>query len=165
MGTIEKLTSFYNSLFKTPKVDMGDFEDRVLFQKVVYLAQTLGIGFEEYKFGWYVHGPYSPALTTEGYKLYASSENYGPHQFTESEQEKIEFLKGLFQNEIEKRDWNRLELCASILFCWKESAKGLKSFSEDELAKIIKEKKGWYTEQEIRDGIGKIKLLRLKAHS
>lgn len=159
MGNLEKLTSFYNSLFKTPKVDMGDFEDRVLFQKVVYLAQTLGIGFEDYKFGWYVHGPYSPALTTEGYKIYASSENYCSHQFTESEQEKIAFLKGLFQNEIEKRDWNRLELCASILFCW-ASAK-----SEDELAKIIKEKKGWYTEQEIRDGIGKIKQLLLKAHS
>lgn len=159
MGNMEKLTSFYNSLFKTPKVDMGDFEDRVLFQKVVYLAQAIGIGFEEYKFGWYVHGPYSPALTTEGYKIYASSENYGPHQFTESELEKIAFLKGLFQKEIEKRDWNRLELCASILFCW-ESAK-----SEDELAKIIKEKKGWYTEQEIREGIEKIKQLLLKAHS
>lgn len=157
MGNIDKLASFYNSLFKTLKVDMKDFEDRVLFQKVVYLAQTLGIGFEEYKFGWYVHGPYSPALTTEGYRLYTSNENHCTYQFTESEREKIEFLKGLFQNEIEKRDWNRLELCASILFCW-ESAK-----SEDELAKIIKEKKGWYTEQEIREGIEKIK--ELKAHS
>lgn len=157
MGNIKKLASFYSRLFNAPKVDMGSFEDRVLFQKAVYLAKALGIGFGEYEFDWYVHGPYSPSLTTDGYKLYASSENHCTYRFTASEEKKIGTLKGLFPDEIEKRDWNRLELYASILFYFEPPR------PDEALAKLIKGKKGWYSDEEIREGIRKIKELKTQS--
>ena len=43
-------------------------DERILSQKKVYLAQELGVplGFE---YSWYLHGPYSPALTTATYQI------------------------------------------------------------------------------------------------
>lgn len=44
------------------------FDDRKTLQKVVYLASVLGADLG-YQFGWYVYGPYSPALTRDYYDL------------------------------------------------------------------------------------------------
>lgn len=47
---------------------MDAFEDRLVLQKRIYLLQAFGI-FLGYKFVWYIHGPYSPELTRNGYNL------------------------------------------------------------------------------------------------
>ena len=44
------------------KVDT--FRDRKLVQKAVYVAKAAGVDLG-YTYGWYVHGPYSPALTRD----------------------------------------------------------------------------------------------------
>jgi len=43
-------------------VNMKDFDNRLKYQKLIYLTQNLGIGLG-YGYSWYVRGPYSPALT------------------------------------------------------------------------------------------------------
>ena len=43
------------------KINVRSFEDRVKLQKVVYIAQHLGLNLG-YKFVWHVHGPYSREL-------------------------------------------------------------------------------------------------------
>lgn len=43
-------------------VDMDDFDNRLKYQKLIYLTQNLGVGLG-YGYSWYVRGPYSPALT------------------------------------------------------------------------------------------------------
>lgn len=159
MGNLKKLASFYKSLFQLAKVDMSSMTQRILFQKAVYLAKEIGLGFDGYEFGWYVRGPYSPSLATDGYALYTSDEDHCTYRFREPELAKIGIIKKLFHKEIEAKDSNLLELYASILFCFDEAK------TEDELLKVIKEKKGWYSEQEIREGIEKIKELKASAAS
>lgn len=51
---------------------MDSFEDRLVLQKRIYLLQVFGI-YLGYKFAWYIHGPYSPNLTRDGFKLVAIS--------------------------------------------------------------------------------------------
>lgn len=43
-------------------------DQRMEVQKAVYLAQNLGVDLG-YSYGWYVKGPYSPALTRDYYNL------------------------------------------------------------------------------------------------
>lgn len=51
-----------------PKIDT--VEDRMAVQKAVYLGQVaLGNHDLGYRYGWYIHGPYCPALTRDYYAL------------------------------------------------------------------------------------------------
>lgn len=51
-----------------PKPDMENFEQRLLLQKRVYLLLAYGVSLG-YGFNWYVRGPYSPKLASDGYAL------------------------------------------------------------------------------------------------
>jgi len=48
--------------------DMENFDERLRLQKIVYLLWAYGISLE-YGFNWYVRGPYSPKLASDGYAL------------------------------------------------------------------------------------------------
>jgi uncharacterized protein YwgA len=48
--------------------DIHNVASRKLLQKLVYLAQALGLPVY-YSFNWYLHGPYSPRLTKDYYDL------------------------------------------------------------------------------------------------
>jgi len=45
-----------------PQINMDDFQDRLKYQKLVYLMQNYGLPLG-YGYSWYVRGPYSPELT------------------------------------------------------------------------------------------------------
>lgn len=49
-------------------VDMSTFSGRLALQKHVYLMQLFGIDLG-YRFSWYLHGPYSPALAERGFEV------------------------------------------------------------------------------------------------
>ena len=59
---------------KQLEVDTGidAVEDRVRFQKAIYLAQEAGVPLG-YRYNWYVMGPYSPDLTRDYYALHEAS--------------------------------------------------------------------------------------------
>lgn len=47
---------------------INTFEDRLILQKAVYLAQAAGVNLGYY-YHWYLHGPYSPSLTRDEYAI------------------------------------------------------------------------------------------------
>ncbi len=49
-------------------VKMDTFDDRLVFQKAVYLAQAAGIDMGYY-YGWYLRGPYSSAAAADGFAV------------------------------------------------------------------------------------------------
>lgn len=56
-------------------------EDRILLQKKVYIAQELGLPLG-YGYSWYIHGPYSPDLTTAIYQIVPEGfESISEHNF------------------------------------------------------------------------------------
>ena len=69
MENIERALALGAVLKRIGNFDINTFEGRLVLQKTVYLLQSLGLYFG-YKFSWYVHGPYSPELTREAFKIY-----------------------------------------------------------------------------------------------
>lgn len=56
------------NLLKYDTINMNEFNNRIIYQKIVYLLQYLGISLG-YRFNWYIRGPYSPLLTKTLYNL------------------------------------------------------------------------------------------------
>lgn len=63
----ERLYTLFTAIGKN--LSMEEFEDRLEVQKIPYIAQSFGIDFG-YSFSWYLKGPYSKAVTQDGYQIY-----------------------------------------------------------------------------------------------
>jgi hypothetical protein len=48
------------------QIRVETFEDRLILQKAVHLAQAAGVNLGYY-FRWYLHGPYCPAVAEDGF--------------------------------------------------------------------------------------------------
>lgn len=91
MGDLGKVLTCFDRLdfrFSTKKKDL---ENRITAQKIVYLLGLKGVKGLNYKFNWYLRGPYSRELT---FDLYQKSSK--EKELTESEEKKILELKEIF---------------------------------------------------------------------
>lgn len=67
-----KLLSIFTELDQ--EINMSTFENRLIFQKEVYLLQEFGISLG-HSFGWYRRGPYSSDAADDGFKLESIQRN------------------------------------------------------------------------------------------
>lgn len=150
MGNLSMLASFDRQIFGRRKVSLNSIDARIVFQKMVLIAQKLGLNMGDYEYGWYVYGPYSADLTVDAYKLASSSvrNNVPPYKFTKEEQTKIERIKRALKQEIGKMDGSKFELYGSIVFCMQTGIK-------DILGEIQK-RKPWYRQEQVEAGIKKM---------
>ena len=95
--------------------DMSTFEGRLILQKTVYLLQSHGL-YLGYKFSWYVHGPYCPALTREAFELLPISDRLPHVDFSKRQAEKRfgEFLSFL-EDKKYNADWLEQLACTHFL--------------------------------------------------
>lgn len=98
-------------------VDVVSIDSRKAMQKAVYLAQVVGVPLN-YRFNWYVMGPYSPGLTDDYYKAArVEDESIGRTLRTEW-RESLKGLKPVLEapplEDLSRADW--LELLASWHF-------------------------------------------------
>lgn len=94
--------------------DVSTFEGRLVLQKTVYLLQSFGLYFG-YKFSWYVHGPYSPELTKEAFKLAPVYKMVPPAKFAKSQtEERFHVFSKFIGDKANDGDW--LEQLACIHF-------------------------------------------------
>jgi len=105
------------------KIDMSTLENRIIFQKKVYLLQEFGLKLGN-SFGWYIRGPYSSTAASDGFqieKIQGKVENLP--DIPDDESKSIEKLKALISDSKKsikgKRDDYILELLASIHFVLK----------------------------------------------
>ena len=92
--------------------EMETFDDRLILQKTVYLLQAFGV-YLGYRFSWYLYGPYSPELASDGYDLIPNYDEIEPVDFSSEEAEErfrlfLEFLGD------EDRNPTWLEALASV---------------------------------------------------
>src|SRR5437762_1233304 len=66
-------------------IRLNSFDDRLILQKSVYLAQAAGIQLG-YHFQWYLRGPYSPMLTKDAFAIDAEASR----QATSSQEWKLD---------------------------------------------------------------------------
>lgn len=102
-------------------VDMDNFDNRLVYQKIVYLMQNYGLSLG-YGYSWYVKGPYSPELTKTLFnitpQISAESANF---VFNNNDIiiKKVADFKSLLNDEIKNPLF--LEILASIIFIQKSS--------------------------------------------
>ena len=93
------------------------FEDRLILQKAVYLAQAAGVHLGYY-YQWYLHGPYSPSLTRDEYAVAeALARDMDDSKSWKLDADSLSTLKRL-QGLVPERQKRRrkLELLASVHF-------------------------------------------------
>jgi hypothetical protein len=120
------------------------FSDRKKLQKLVYLVQAVGTDLN-FSYSWYLHGPYSPELTQVLYETVAQP-LHGPSASLGTEDaQRVRKLRALLGKDIDSTDF--LELLVSLHYVKKlgESA----GLSRDKINQLLRQKKPFFTEQEI----------------
>jgi len=98
---------------------INTFEDRLILQKAVYLAQAAGINLGYY-YHWYLHGPYCPSLTRDeydiGYELSQDVDDSEGWKLDDESLQKLNKLKNLIPTNDRAGIRLKLELLASVHF-------------------------------------------------
>ena len=136
---------------------MDHFDDRLVLQKAIYLAQAAGLGLG-YQFHWYVRGPYCSLLAADGFSIVAETTagNDESEQWTldANSNRKVEAIRRLTAY-LNERDLPRqFELLASVHFLVtrgqvaRDAAKITdrlrafgKDFTEDQVAEALRQLK------------------------
>jgi hypothetical protein len=102
--------------------DLGHFDGRKKFQKLIYLLQQPPFGKDlGYRYNLYIHGPYSPDLAADGYAVAENRVRFRqlvrryhlkPQAQAVLDDLKARFLKG------DEWDASFLELCATLHFLY-----------------------------------------------
>lgn len=138
----------YSILKKLGAGNVDTFEQRLKSQKVQYLAQAFGVS-PVYGFSLYLHGPYSPDLTSDLFTLSKDKIKPDLSEFIpDSLKEKFIKLSDFIKN----KDVRQLELVAT-LHLFKMSGLS-RSDAEKKLAEIKKA-----NEKEINYALEQIKLI------
>jgi len=101
-------------------LDLDSFEQRLMIQKKVYLTQLTGLDLT-YRFGWYLHGPYSRELTSDAFRskeqIDDGEDDYKRETLAPFAKKLTKKAKTIWANRpdgIDEDDW--LELLASLHF-------------------------------------------------
>lgn len=101
------------------KFRIQTFEDRLIMQKAVYLAQTAGVNLGYY-YHWYLYGPYSPSLTRDGFAIAmdisAGLDESKGWRLDDESSKRIERIQCLFGEKCSSKLARKLELLASVHF-------------------------------------------------
>ena len=129
------------------------FSDRKRLQKITYLLEIFGVDFG-FKFNWYLHGPYSPALTDVLYKN--DKESVGREvPDSKDDQKKIESLKRFLGSDIKSS--HTLELIVSLHYLMVIGRAQGKS--DKEILELLNELKPFFTDEEVTYHYKKVKEL------
>lgn len=155
MDQKNRLIWFYRKILGM-RLDLDDFDQKLIVQKIVYIAQKMGVKFD-YEFGWWVRGVYSSPLTVDLYDINEQELNYTPTRFEEIFAEKLLNVAGAFKNKV-----RAFEIVSTVVYA--QEHKGMKD--EKKISEFIKSEKPWFTDEEIEVAFKKTEELRtLKMNS
>jgi uncharacterized protein YwgA len=98
---------------------LATFDDRLILQKAASIIQTAGVELG-YHFHWYLRGPYSSSLTRDAFAVAAElgegrDESNGC-RLDETSQQRLQRLRGLFDEQDRHSLASKLELLGSVLY-------------------------------------------------
>lgn len=109
-GNIQKLSALFSGINK--QISMDEFEDKLVNQKIVYIAQENGINLG-YDFEWYLRGPYCKLVSEDAHKILDSKINTKLSE-SELDKEKVEEFSKKLQPYINNSEW--LEIAGSLIY-------------------------------------------------
>jgi len=143
MDNREKLVACLKALGIEPSV--GTLSERKKMQKIVYLLERFGVslGFSS-SFSWYIYGPYSPSLTQTLFDIKQNPPK-AIAQLSKVDKERTSHLREFLGKEMTSAD--KIELMASLDFIMSIGKK--QGVSDDDIIKAFKQRKTFYTDDEI----------------
>ncbi len=150
MTDIKKILACLNYLGVSSNLNY--FAKRMQIQKLIYLIQIFGVDLD-YKFNWYLHGPYSSPLT----KILFENKNIprDSSSLTQGETEKLSKLKEFLGEDLQSS--HNLEIIVSLHFLLMVGKYHHKS--DKEMIELLKEKKPFIPPEKIEKYYEKIKKL------
>lgn len=140
MKVYDKLEQSFRLLDMDLTID--NFSERKRLQKIIYLLQESGINFD-FRFSWYVYGPYCPVLTRVAYK---DPEELEKDVVVEKNYKKrVLELKHALGRDILSSD--TLELIASLHYLI--SLGRQQKRTDEEIIKLFNELKPFFSEEEV----------------
>lgn len=139
-----------------PPFKINGFEDRLILQKAIYLAQAAGVNLGYY-YHWYLYGPYCSSLTRDAYtiaeELAQDMDESAGWKLDDESNERLKGLRKLIPEGQQGKVRRKLELLASVHFLvnrkqvHQNDAAGItmtlksfnKDFSEEEVTNALRE--------------------------
>ncbi|MDO8633783.1 MAG: hypothetical protein Q7K34_00655 [archaeon] len=144
----QKIWNFFLKITEK-ELNMNEYPDRLMLQKIVYLLQETGINFG-YDFNWYVKGPYCTQLAADSFDLFEQKIKPKSIKLSEKENKLIKNLKKDFTHTV-KSD-NELELLGSLVYIRNQMKIKEKSAVIEKLMSL----KPWYEKDAIEKMLKKI---------
>lgn len=141
-------------IFKALELNIDSLDNRIIAQKKIFLLQELGVKLG-YSYNWYLHGPYSPDLTSYLYdnlEIFYNGFDFNGYACTEKVNEDINKVNELGNNipkEFDRVSW--YELLASLLYLYKRD--GLR---DKKLFKTLTVYKPQYDEKQCKIAFAKL---------
>ena len=134
------------------------FQDRLIMQKSVYLAQTAGVNLGYY-YHWYLHGPYSPSLTRDEYAI-ATDISVGLDEskgwkLDDSSSQRLEEIRGIFTEPERDKLARKLELLASVHFLIER--RQVSKVDTSRITATLKRFNKDFSEEEVKEALGELK--------
>ena len=155
MNRTSKLFASLRALGINPK--MSTFAERKKVQKLTYLLDKIfGMNFK-FSYNWYLHGPYSPEVTTTIFDVIERGQivHINPKVLLAEDLRKIDQLKSVLGDDLDSND--KLELLVSLHFLM-QYLKDPKITQEDIIA-FLKAKKPYFTDDEIFEALDRLRTL------
>ncbi len=139
-------------------VQVKTFEDRLILQKAVHLAQAAGVDLGYY-FRWYLYGPYCPSVAEDGFgvtgELAQGVDDFEGWALDEVSAKKLEGMRGLFADEDRSALARKLELLASVHFL--VDRKQVRGQSPEEIAGVLRKYDKQFSAEEVEKALGELR--------
>ncbi len=140
------------------------FEDRLILQKTVYLAQTAGVNLGYY-YHWYLHGPYSPSLTRDEYAIStdisADMDESKGWKLDDISSQRLEGIQGIFTEPERDKLAEKLELLASVHFLI--DRRQVSGINTNQITETLKRFNKNFSEEDVKKALGELKTYGLLA--
>jgi len=143
---------------------ISTFEDRLILQKAVYLAQAAGVNLGYY-YHWYLHGPYSPSLTRDEFAVAMDisvdlDESEG-WKLDDGSSQRLERIRGIFAELERDKLARKLELLASVHFL--VDRRQVSGVDVSRIAATLERFKKDFSEQDVREALEELEVYDLFA--
>lgn len=133
------------------------FQDRLIMQKSVYLAQAAGVNLGYY-YHWYLYGPYSPSLTRDEYAIAADvsvglDESEG-WKLDDISSQRLERIRGIFAGLKGDKLAKKLELLASVHFLI--DRRQVSKVNTKRITSTLEKFKKDFREEEVKKALGEL---------
>jgi len=144
------------------KID--SFEDRLIMQKSVYLAQAAGVNLGYY-YHWYLHGPYSPSLTRDEYAIAtdisADMDESKGWKLDDTSSQRLVEIRSIFTEPERDKLAKRLELLASVHFLIER--KQVSKVNTSRITATLEQFNKDFSKEDVKKALGELKSYGLLA--